>query len=249
MSRCALSTASNSSRASWASSPERSALTPWEPAGAPAASSRTAARASAESSQRRRAVRSGVSVPAIRSEYRRAPVPNLVAGDRRDLPDRGPAAAPERLLRLLRECCWRSAPRRPSTCCRVRSTGGATASTGSVCTITSPSVGQRSRTASSIAPAWRCADGSGCSPGSVIVTSAMRPPSPSRNETAAGSAPVTRRTVSYDRLRARRRCRRAAAGAPSRCQPAARCGCARCAARGSQRGSGPRGARPRRAPR
>ena len=56
------------SRASSASSPERARVTPWKPAGAPAASSRTAARASAESSQSRRAVRSGVSVPAIRSE-------------------------------------------------------------------------------------------------------------------------------------------------------------------------------------
>ena len=63
-------------------------------------------------------------------------------------------------------------------------------------TITSESSGQRSRTTSSIRPACRWAEGSGWSPGSVMVTSATRPRPASRKLTAAGSAPVTSRTAS-----------------------------------------------------
>ena len=50
--------------------------------------------------------------------------------------------------------------------------------------------GQRSRTASSIAPACWCAEGSGCSPGRLTVTSATRPCSPSRKVTSSGAEPV-----------------------------------------------------------
>ena len=61
--------------------------------------------------------------------------------------------------------------------------------------MTSASPGQRSRTASSIAPACWWAEGSGSSPGRLTVTSATRPCSPSRKLTASGDDPVKRRTA------------------------------------------------------
>ena len=86
------------------------------PAREPAASTRTAARASLESSQRRAAVRSGVSVPGHRGQNSGVPLSRIswlvTVGD---LPDRRPAAPPRRLLRLLAGACSPWAPPRRST--------------------------------------------------------------------------------------------------------------------------------------